>query len=86
MAILTLLKQTVLHVTNDLTRSQLFKVLTGLLTTNTTTNSFTNTSITNVTRFITVYYKFTLRAGLLQFTLRAGLHILVLTGVLVELT
>ena len=82
MAILTLLKQTVLHETNDLIGSLLIKVLTGLQLTLQWTVLLIQ--ILLEWRDLQTWEKI---SGLLQLTIRAGLQtVLVLTDLLVELT
>ena len=82
LAIITLLKQTGLHVTktgNGFTTDQ----GTCRFTANTAMNSFTNKNITSVKRL----EKIEKIAGLVLLTIRAGFQrVLALTGLLVELT
>ena len=82
MAILTLLKQTILHETNDLIGSLLIKVLTGLQLTLQWTVLLIQ--ILLEWRDLQTWEKI---SGLLQLIIRAGLQtVLVLTDLLVELT
>ena len=83
LAILTVVKQTGLQITKDLTGSLLIKALTGLVLINTAMGSFTNTNFTTVksivnwrkNRFITAHstYRFKNSFSTNRFTHRTNI-------------